>query len=225
MTRRHLRLLTAALSTSCALAIGLSESSARAEGDTPAPKMSRTKTSEDVPKAIMPCFETLADGSTRLFIELSKPVAYEAKSGHGSVTYVLKGARVERRNNLNPLVTTFFNTPVTTAQLVSRGRDLAFVLALRSNVEPVVTMSSNGDGGAVMSIQFPKGDYLPPPTPDEPKFEPPATPSAEVTNVATPAASSPPPPRAAPANRPRSGGHGRRHGASGPTSPSGGASP
>jgi hypothetical protein len=111
--------------------------------------------------AVMPGFETLADGSSRLFVQLSKPVAYDTKSARGSVTYVLKSARVLRRNNTNPLVTIHFNTPVTTARLVPHGRDLWFVVELRASVQPTVSMSPGKDGSAVMQIELPKGAYLP----------------------------------------------------------------
>src|ERR1019366_5170864 len=111
--------------------------------------------------AVMPGFETLADGSSRLFVELSKPVAYDTKAARGSVTYGLKGARVLRRNNTNPLVTVHFNTPVTTARLVPPGRDLWFVVALRADVQPTVSMNAGKDGSALMRIELPKGAYLP----------------------------------------------------------------
>jgi hypothetical protein len=112
--------------------------------------------------AVMPGFETLADGSTRLFVELSKPVTFETKAARGTVTYVLKGTRVLRRNNTNPLVTLHFNTPVTSAKLVPHGADLWFVLDLRADVQPTVTMDAAKDGSAVMHIELPKGAYLPP---------------------------------------------------------------
>jgi hypothetical protein len=98
-----------------------------------------------------PGFETLADGSSRLIVELTKPVA----------TYVLKGARVIKRNNTNALVTVHFNTPVTSARLVPHGHDLWFVVELRASVQPTVTMDTSKDGGAVMHIELPKGQYLP----------------------------------------------------------------
>src|ERR1700733_12446501 len=111
--------------------------------------------------AVMPGFETLADGSSRLFVQLSRPVAYDTKAARGSITYVLKGARVLRRNNTNPLVTIHFNTPVTTARLVPHGHDLWFVVELRASVQPTVSMNAGKDGSAVMQIEMPKGSYLP----------------------------------------------------------------
>jgi hypothetical protein len=111
--------------------------------------------------ALLPGFETLADGSTRLFVELTQPVSYETKASPGGLTYVLKGARAGKRNNTNPLVTVHFNTPVTSARLTPHGRDLFFVVALRASVQPTVTMDTAKEGGAVLRIEFPKGDYLP----------------------------------------------------------------
>jgi hypothetical protein len=106
-------------------------------------------------------FETLADGSTRLFVELSQPVKYETKARGGVFTCVLKGAHVDRRNNYNPLVTVHFNTPVTSARLVPHGANLSFVVALRAKVTPTVTMDATKDGGAMLRLEFPKGDYVP----------------------------------------------------------------
>jgi hypothetical protein len=136
-----------------------------------------------------PGFETLADGSSRLFVELTKPVAYETKTAKGSVTYVLKGARVRRRNNTNALVTVHFNTPVTSARLVPHGHDLWFVVELRAPVQPTVSMDAGKDGAAVMHIELPKGQYLPAPTPAPSETAAPptdATKSAPSSQPATP---------------------------------------
>ena len=144
------------------------------------------------PDAILPGFETLADGSTRLFVLMSQPVKYEAKPARGTLTYVLKGAHVDKRNNYNPLVTVHFNTPVTSARLVPHGADLWFVVDLRSNTTPTVTMDAAKDGGAMLRIEFPKGDYLPvdataPPPPTTSAPPPPAT------TAPAPPATTPPP--------------------------------
>ena len=133
----------------------------------------------------VPGFETLADGSSRLFVELTKPVAYETKTAKGTVTYVLKGARVSRRNNTNALVTVHFNTPVTSARLVPHGHDLWFVVALRAPVQPAVTMDAGKEGGAVMHIELPKGQYLPEATAPTPSSSAPASHSPEATPAPT----------------------------------------
>ncbi|HEX8789957.1 MAG TPA: hypothetical protein VF765_03330 [Polyangiaceae bacterium] len=115
----------------------------------------------NTPDAIMPGFEMLADGSSQLFVELSKPVPYDTKTSRGGIVYVLKGAHVDKRNNFNPLVTVHFNTPVTSARLVPHGKDLWFVVDLRASVTPTVTMDAAKEGGAVLRIGFPSGSYLP----------------------------------------------------------------
>jgi hypothetical protein len=130
--------------------------------------------------ALMAGFETLVDGSTRLFVDLSRPVAYDTKGAPATITYVLKGARVERRNNQNPLITVHFNTPVSSARLVPHGRDLWFVVDLRARVQPTATMDQAKDGAATLRIAFPKGDYLPP----EPSG-PSSPPSGDGTSAAT----------------------------------------
>ena len=146
------------------------------------------------PDALLPGFETLADGSTRLFVLMSRPVQYQVKAARGTLTYVLEDAHVDKRNNYNPLVTVHFNTPVTSARLVPHGRDLWFVVDLRAPATPTVTMDAAKDGGAMLRIEFPKGDYLPG-QPAPPAPAPPASSTQAPAPPASPAAS------AAPASR------------------------
>ncbi len=159
-------------------------------------------------KAMTPGFETLADGSTRLFVGLSGPASYETKSVGGATVYVFKGAAVSRKNDCNPLVTQFFNTPVSEARLVPHGHDLWFVVRLRANVTPVVTVESPSEGGSRMSILFAKGDYLPAAAADAPEVDPDSV--ALQGGAQAPASSTTPATRPAPASRPPRGGHAHR---------------
>jgi hypothetical protein len=143
------------------------------------------------PDAILPGFETLGDGATRLFVQLSRPVQYASKSAPGTLTFVLKGAHVDRRNNFNPLITVDFNTPVASARLVPHGKDLWFVVDLRANVPPSVTMEATKDGGAMLRIEFPGGNYLPAQAAVAPT--PPAAASTQAP-ASTPAPATPTPP-------------------------------
>jgi hypothetical protein len=112
-------------------------------------------------------------------VQLSKVVPFSTKAARGTITYVLKGAHVNRWNNTNPLVTVHFNTPVTQARLVPHGRDLWFVVELRASVQPTVTMDTVKEGGAILRIAFAKGDYVPGGAPPpEPPSEPPPPPPA-----------------------------------------------
>jgi hypothetical protein len=136
------------------------------------PRAPRTTARKNSPDALLPGFEVQPDGSTRFFVQLTQAVPFETKKTRGSLTYVLKGAHVDRRNNTNPLVTVHFNTPVTTARLVPHGNDLWFVLDLRADASPAATMDTPAQGGAAMlRIDFPKGNYAPstaaPASPDD----------------------------------------------------------
>lgn len=112
------------------------------------------------PVVNMPGFEQLPDGGSRLFVQLSESVPVEERKARGTLTYVLKGASPRVWNNTNPLVTVHFNTPVSRARLVPHGKDLWFVVELRAAVEPTWKMSEAPERGAVLTIDFPRGDYL-----------------------------------------------------------------
>jgi hypothetical protein len=151
----------------------------------------RAARTTQTPDAILPGFEMLADGATRLFVQLSRPVQYVTKAAPGTLNFVLKGAHVDRRNNYNPLVTVDFNTPVSSARLVPHGRDLWFVVELRSNVSPSVTMEATKDGGAMLRIEFPKGGYLPTQAAAAPSTTAPASTPAPASTDAAAATTTP----------------------------------
>ena len=113
------------------------------------------------PVVNMPGFEQTADGGSRLFVNLSQNVAVEERKAQGSITYVLKGASPRVRNNTNALVTVHFNTPVSRARLVPHGQDLHFVVELRAAATPTWKMTEAQDKSTMLTIDFPKGDYLP----------------------------------------------------------------
>ena len=112
------------------------------------------------PIATLPGFEMLGDGGSRLFVELTQSVQVEQRQARGSLTYVLKGAHVSVHNNVNPLVTVHFNTPVTQARLVPSGHDLLFVIDSRAAVTPTWKLNPAKEGSAVLDIDFPKGTYV-----------------------------------------------------------------
>ena len=113
------------------------------------------------PVATLPGFEMLPDGGSRLFVDLSQSVPVEERKAPGSVTYVLKGAHLEHRNNANALVTVHFNTPVWRAKLVPSGADLLFVVEMRSQAAQGAMKMTPGAGGATrLTVDFAKGEYL-----------------------------------------------------------------
>lgn len=133
---------------------------AYADKPTVSSRPSRARYRKSGPVVNMPGFEQTADGGSRLFVQLSQNVPVEERKAQGSITYVLKGASPRVWNNTNALVTVHFNTPVARARLVPHGQDLLFVIDLRAAVDPVWKMTEAEDKTALLSIDFPKGDYL-----------------------------------------------------------------
>lgn len=131
-----------------------------AYSDKPTRKRARLVRKASGPIATLPGFEQTADGGSRLFVALSQQVQVEERKAQGSITYVLKGARIRRWNNTNALVTVHFNTPVYRAKLVPRGSDLHFVVELRAAAAPTWKMQEAQDKSAMLVIEFGKGDYV-----------------------------------------------------------------
>ncbi len=112
--------------------------------------------------ATLPGFALRDGGGTRLFVELTKSVQVEEKKGANQITYVLKGAHVIHHNNTRTLETVHFNTPVTRAKLVPKGKDLWLVVNLRADVTPTWKVEPEADGDGVrLNIDFSDGAYLP----------------------------------------------------------------
>lgn len=107
-----------------------------------------------------PGFESLADGGSRFFVHVSQSVPVEERRAAGTMTYLLRGARLRVHNDANALVTVHFNTPVFRARLMPQGNDLLFVLEMRSAASPTFKMQENQDKSATLQIEFPKGEFL-----------------------------------------------------------------
>ncbi len=135
-------------------------------------------------------FDEHPDGSSRLYVKLSHPVAVEPTLSGTHLEYVLVGTRIPIRNNKNPLITSHFGAQVVSARLVledhstvkgkGRGRKRAktkvvaplvadaarLVVETREVVKPLHKMIKNADGSAILVIDFAKPSRPPPPEPD-----------------------------------------------------------
>ena len=155
----------------------------------------------------LPGFAMTEEGGSRLLVHMTGAPEVEEKRAAGSVTYVIRGARVLRRNNRNALETAHFNTPVLRARLVSRGRDLHFVVDLRKDVAPSWRLADSaavpdpstasragkagapaGPAGKTLVVEFAQGEYLPPGHADEamPKSTPHRAPASRASDVPGP---------------------------------------
>lgn len=105
-----------------------------------------------------PGFEPRAGG--RFFLQTTGSVTTETRATDGRFEVLLRGARTHLRNTRRPLVTRFFNTPVTEARIEGRGRDLAFVFHLRTASVPSVSESAGENGYRYLYVDFPAGNYV-----------------------------------------------------------------
>src|SRR5206468_12121349 len=80
--------------------------------------------------ATFPGFKMLPDGSSRVFVEVSRKIDVTEHKAEGRITYRLKGAAVPIRTNRLPIDTSFFPTPVGRIQLVEEGDDADLVIEL-----------------------------------------------------------------------------------------------
>lgn len=107
------------------------------------------------PIAMYPGFRMLDGGASRVFVTLSKKVNVTEHKAQGKLTYRIQGVRVPTRTNRLPLVTTFFSTPVSRAELVERDGDVDLVIELRTATSAQFRVVEN-DKGAELQVDFPK---------------------------------------------------------------------
>lgn len=88
------------------------------------------------PVVSFPAFAEGENGDSHLTVQLSAAVPFEQQVGAGFIVYRLKGARVLRSNDTNPLVAVHFNTPLATAKLRNVGKDVELRVELRAQVAP-----------------------------------------------------------------------------------------
>ena len=131
-------------------------------------------------------FDEQSDGTSRLYVKLSKAVAVETVVSGRHLEYFLPGTTIPIRNNKNPLITRHFGVQVVSAQLVPEGATkekrktkkrakaknapqalgVRLVVETREPVKPRHRMVKNQDGSAILIVDFPKPSKPPPPEPD-----------------------------------------------------------
>ncbi|MCC6749628.1 MAG: hypothetical protein IT371_18325 [Deltaproteobacteria bacterium] len=95
--------------------------------------------------ATWPGFRTGPEGS-EVFVQLTGSVAHTLKQRGNRVTVELRGVRVPRRNNLRPVITEHFQTPVRRFQLRPiKGNRCLLELQLRRKARPRVELRPSGN--------------------------------------------------------------------------------
>jgi hypothetical protein len=114
-----------------------------------------------------PGFQMRPDGSSRVFIQSTAPLAPQPVAVTGKYRLLLPGARIAAQNNRLPLDTRYFNTPVTRVSLSADHKGATVSLDLRSDVTPQISSEAGAPGYYFTYIDLPKGSYVtaPPATP------------------------------------------------------------
>ena len=107
------------------------------------------------PIVTYPGFRMLDGGGSRVLVALSKKVNVTETKAAGKLTYRIQGVQVPTYNNQRPLVTTFFSTPVSRAELVPRDSDVDLVIDVKDSTG-VVFRVVESDKGAELQVDFPK---------------------------------------------------------------------
>lgn len=102
-----------------------------------------------------PGFQLRDDGGSRFFLQTNGRVDLRTTIQPRQVTVILERVRIAGRNNRRPLITRYFDTPVTSARLKPRGKHAAFVMKLRRPAQPTVSQTQTASGYHYVLVEFP----------------------------------------------------------------------
>lgn len=108
-----------------------------------------------------PGFQMLPDGSSRVFIQSTAPLAPKVlPAADGKFELQLPGARVTAHTNRLPLDTRFFNTPVSRVSLSVARSGATLQLEMRAPVTPQISTTQGNEGYYFTFVELPKGEYI-----------------------------------------------------------------
>jgi hypothetical protein len=116
----------------------------------------RVKFDPNAPNVTFPGFRMLPNGTSMVWVVVSKRVAVDVQRAKGRVVYVLRGAAVRTRNNTNPLITRHFNTPLARTRVVRHKAGAQLVLELREAAEPSHRILDGPRGMMVLQVTLPR---------------------------------------------------------------------
>jgi hypothetical protein len=112
------------------------------------------------PIASSPSFSRFEDGTSRIWLEVSRKVDVAENKAQGRLVYRIRGAAVVQRTNQLPLLMGFFSTPVERAQLVSDGSNVDLIIDLREQTEATYRVVET-PRGMVLQVDFPRSAGAP----------------------------------------------------------------
>lgn len=101
---------------------------------------------DDAPIVTFTGLHVYEDGSSTLFVDLTRTTPVQATAEGREVSFLLSGAKIRYRNNKNPLIAEYFKTNVLRAKLVDEPAGVRLVVQLRENVRTEHGMSGSGSG-------------------------------------------------------------------------------
>jgi len=102
-----------------------------------------------------PSFEMLPDGRSRVTLPVSDKTNVGRRTKKQGVVFVVERAQVGVANNLNPLVTTHFATPLSRARLTRQKSSVSLELELRHEVSVTHEVKANPNGSMLLIVTLP----------------------------------------------------------------------
>jgi hypothetical protein len=119
-------------------------------------KRPRRRYDPTAPNVTFPGFRLLPDGTSLIWVVISRRVPVDVHRAKARVTYTLQGADVHLRNNTHPLVTTHFNTPLARMRLKPHRQGAQLVVHLREALEPEHRVVDGPRGTMVLQVTLPR---------------------------------------------------------------------
>jgi hypothetical protein len=120
------------------------------------PRLHSTKVNPNLIQAKGPEFAIGSDGTSRITVQLSRKVEVVAEGNRRRFTYDLPNVQVAVANDMNPLITTHFSTPLQNARLIPQKKGARLVVDLRESVTPLYSIKDSAGGGAILEVVLPK---------------------------------------------------------------------
>ena len=109
--------------------------------------------------ATWPGFQMTENGGSRLFVQTTGELDYKLEENARAIRLVLKNTKIFLSNNRNPLVTDYFNTPVSRARLKRVGKNAVLIIDLKVEAAAKVSQSVDADGYHYLFVEFAPGEY------------------------------------------------------------------
>ena len=113
------------------------------------------------PEITWPGFQMMPGGGSRVFVQITTQVDVSAALVGGNVVVDFGDVKIAGRNNRLPLITKFFDTPVTEVAVKREKKRTTLILSMRAPVEPRVSHEQAQSGFHFVYIDFPPGNYQP----------------------------------------------------------------